>query len=144
MAVYFGNYAYIFNHMSILIIIKCVFFISFLCTLWFFTDFFVYYMMAFKRIVPNAIYNWFLVDEYFNRSEQDINKPYIPFLLESKYFSESFLTKFFLKLIRCNICFTTWLSLIGSIICGNIFYIGIIFFFSIFFTYWTKYFLKIP
>lgn len=96
--------------------------------LWFYSDFFAYYLKSFKILIPSKIYEWLLIDNYLNN--QDVNSTpdnYIEYLFLKRSFTKSFKTKFFLKLFSCITCFTFWVSLVISIIAGNIIYIGFIF-----------------
>ena len=96
--------------------------------LWFYSDFFAYYLKSFQTFLPKNIYKWFLVDEFLNNQDPDLFfDSYIEYLYIKRAFSKSFLTKFLLKLFSCIICFTTWVSLIISVIIGNILYIGLVF-----------------
>ena len=96
--------------------------------LWFYSDFFAYYLRLFHALIPKNIYRWLLVDEYLNNKDPNfIFDSYIEYLFIKRCFSKSFLVKFFLKLFSCIICFTTWISLIISIVVGNILFIGLIF-----------------
>jgi hypothetical protein len=96
--------------------------------LWFYSDFFAYYVKSFKFLFPIKIYNWLLIDEYINN--QDTNSSYnsyIEYLFIKRSFCKSFKVKFFLKLFSCITCFSIWVSLIISIIYGNLLYIGLVF-----------------
>jgi hypothetical protein len=96
--------------------------------LWFYSDFFAYYLKTFKPIIPIKVYEWLLVEDYFNNNDPDLNvDSYIEYLFIKKSFSTNFKTQFFLKLFSCTICFTTWISLIISLIIANIMYVGLIF-----------------
>jgi hypothetical protein len=96
--------------------------------LWFYSDFFAYYLKSFQIFLPQNLYKWFLIDDFLNNQDPDLFfDSYIEYLYVKRSFSKSFLTKFLLKLFSCVICFTTWISLIISVIVGNILYIGLIF-----------------
>jgi hypothetical protein len=96
--------------------------------LWFYSDFFAYYLKSFKFIIPNKIYDWFLIEEYFNNQDPNLNfDSYIEYIFIKKYLTNSYIEKFFLKLFSCIICFTTWLSIIISIIMWNLLYVGLVF-----------------
>lgn len=78
--------------------------------------------------IPNKIYNWLLIEDYLNNEDPNLNfDSYIEYLFVKRCFTNSFIEKFFLKLFSCIICFTTWISLVISILLGNLLYIGIIF-----------------
>ena len=96
--------------------------------LWFYSDFFAYYLKFFRILIPVKIYKWLLVDNYLNNEDSKFMfDSYIEYLFVKRSFSKSFLVKFFLKLFSCILCFTTWISLIISIIIGNILFVGIVF-----------------
>jgi hypothetical protein len=114
--------------MSILFLILLCSLGALIIHLWFYSDFFAYYLKIFKPLVPNKLYKWFLVDDYLNNQDPNLSfDSYIEYLYIKKCFSKSFLIKFLLKLFSCVLCFTTWLSLIISIILGNVLYIGLVF-----------------
>ncbi len=101
---------------------------SLIIHLWFYSDFFAYYLKIFRPLVPDKLYRWFLIDEYLNNQDPNLSfDSYIEYLYIKRCFSKSFLIKFLLKLFSCVLCFTTWLSLIISVIIGNVLYIGLIF-----------------
>lgn len=96
--------------------------------LWFYSDFFAFYVKTFKKLLPNNIYQWLLIEEYLNNENPNLNfDSYIEYLYAKRCFTKSFTTKFFLKLFSCIICFTTWVSLTISLLLGNILYIGLVF-----------------
>jgi hypothetical protein len=114
--------------MSILFLILLCSLGALIIHLWFYSDFFAYYLKIFNPLVPNKLYKWFLVDEYLNNQDPTLSfDSYIEYLYIKRCFSKSFLIKFLLKLFSCVLCFTTWLSLIISIILGNVLYIGLVF-----------------
>ena len=101
---------------------------SLIIHLWFYSDFFAYYLKSFQPLLPKNVYKWFLIDEFLNNQDPELAfDSYIEYLYIQRSFSESFLTKFLLKLFSCVLCFTTWVALIISIIFGNLLYIGLIF-----------------
>jgi hypothetical protein len=96
--------------------------------LWFYSDFFAYYVKSFKFLIPKKFYEWLLIEDYFNNNDPDLNvESYIEYLYIKQSFSKSFIVLFFLKLFSCVLCLTTWISLLISLIYGNILYIGIVF-----------------
>ena len=96
--------------------------------LWFYSDFFAYYLKFFKPLIPDKLYKWFLIEEYLNNQDPELFfDSYIEYLFVKRSFSNSFITSFFLKLFSCILCFTTWISLVISVVFGNILYIGLIF-----------------
>jgi hypothetical protein len=101
---------------------------SLIIHLWFYSDFFAYYAKAFKKLFPSKIYKSLLIDDYFfYDSSQEHYNSYIEFIFVKKYQTESFFTKFLLKLFSCITCFTVWISIIIAIIIGNLLYIGVVF-----------------
>ena len=96
--------------------------------LWFYSDFFAYYVKSIKLLIPKKIYSWFLIEEYLNNQDPNLSfDSYIEYLYVKRSFTKSFKTIFFLKLFSCIICFTTWVSIIIAIVFGNLLYIGLIF-----------------
>ncbi len=96
--------------------------------IWFYSDFFAYYLRTLKFLIPNRIYNWLLINEYLNNQDPNLFfNSYIEYLFIKRSFTKSFRERFFLKLFSCITCFTFWVSLIISIIINNILYIGLIF-----------------
>jgi hypothetical protein len=96
--------------------------------LWFYSDFFAYYLKTVKYVIPKKIYSWLLIEDYFNNQDPNLFfDSYIEYLFIKRSFTKSFKIKFFLKLFSCITCFTVWISLVISIIFGNVLYIGIIF-----------------
>jgi hypothetical protein len=96
--------------------------------LWFYSDFFAYYVKTFKFLIPTKIYNWLLIESYLNNKDPNLFfDSYIEYFFIKKSFTQSFKIKFFLKLFSCITCFTVWVSLIISIVIGNILYIGFVF-----------------
>lgn len=111
--------------MSSLLLILLCFIGAQLLYLWFYSDFFAYYLKAFKFVIPKKIYNWLLIEEYFIDPES--GGSYINYIYFKRSESKSFIIKFFLKLFGCIICLSVWVSIIISLILGNILYIGIVF-----------------
>lgn len=129
--------------MSILILIQTCCFISLVTYLWFNTDFFAFYIKLLKPIFPKNIYSWMLIDEFLSRSGDDaIFSSYIDYLFTKRYFTKSFLLKFSMKLLACEICFSTWLSIIAGLIIFNPASIGLIFVVSKSINALLKFFLK--
>jgi hypothetical protein len=96
--------------------------------LWFYSDFFAYYVKTFKFIFPEKIYHWLLIDEFLNNQDPNLFfDSYIEYLFIKRSFTQSFKIKFFLKLFSCITCFTFWIAFIISIVIWNILYIGLIF-----------------
>jgi hypothetical protein len=111
--------------MSSLLLILLCFIGAQIIYLWFYSDFFAYYLRAFKSIIPKKIYNWLLIDEYL--IDPDADGSYIHYLYFKRSESKSFLIKFFLKLFGCIICLSVWFSIIIALIIGNILYVGLVF-----------------
>jgi len=99
---------------------------SWIMYLWFYSDFFAYYVKIFKKIIPTKIYNWLLIEDFFNDT-QLLSNSYIEYLNIKRSVTNNFLTSFMLKLFSCIICLTTWFAIIISLLIGNILYIGLIF-----------------
>jgi hypothetical protein len=96
--------------------------------LWFYSDFFAFYVKIFKNLLPHKVYTWLLIEDYLNNENPNLNfDSYIEYLFVKRSFTKSFITKFLLKLFSCIICFSTWISLLISILLGNILYIGLVF-----------------
>jgi hypothetical protein len=101
---------------------------SLIIHLWFYSDFFAYYLRSIKFFIPNNVYSWLLIDEYLNNQDPNFSfDSYIEYLFVKRSFTKSFKTKFFLKLFSCITCFTFWVALIISLLIGNILYIGLVF-----------------
>jgi hypothetical protein len=110
---------------SLFLILLCCFG-SLIIYLWFYSDFFPYYFKTFRFLIPQKIYNWLLIEDFFTDQNTHASS-YIEYLYIKRHQTKSFVTKFFLKLFGCIICFTTWMSIIISLIVCNILYIGLIF-----------------
>jgi hypothetical protein len=112
---------------SLFLILLCCFG-ALIIHLWFYSDFFAYYLKSFKFAIPKKIYSWLLIEEYLNNQDPNLSfDSYIEYLFVKRSFTKSFKTKFFLKLFSCITCFTVWISLLISIIFGNLLYIGLVF-----------------
>lgn len=96
--------------------------------LWFYSDFFAYYIKSIKLLIPNKVYSWLLIEEYLNNQDPNyLFDSYIEYLFVKRFLTKSFKIKFFLKLFSCITCFTFWMSLLISILLGSLLYIGLIF-----------------
>jgi hypothetical protein len=96
--------------------------------LWFYSDFFAYYVRSIKKLIPRKIYYWLLIDDYLNNQNPNLLfDSYIEYLFVKRSFTKSFKTRFFLKLFSCITCLTVWVSIVISLIYGSLFYIGLIF-----------------
>jgi hypothetical protein len=114
--------------MSILILLQTACLISLFNHIWFKTDFFAFYIKAFKAVLPMRVYMYLMVEEYFIRPPEDyIYSSYIEYFYSKRSYSKKFLETFVLKLISCPLCLTTWSSLLCCVFLGNIFYTGILF-----------------
>ena len=112
---------------SLLLILPCCLG-ALIIHLWFYSDFFAYYIKSIKFLLPNKVYSWLLIEEYLNNQDPNYSfDSYIEYLFVKRSFTKSFKTKFFLKLFSCVTCFTVWISLLISIVFGNLMYIGLIF-----------------
>jgi hypothetical protein len=112
---------------SLLLILLCCFG-ALIIHLWFYSDFFAYYIKSIKFLIPNKIYSWLLIDQFLENQNPNYSfDSYIEYLFVKRSFTKSFNVKFFLKLFSCITCFTVWVSLLISIIFGNLLYLGLIF-----------------
>lgn len=112
---------------SLFLILLCCFG-ALIIHLWFYSDFFAYYIKSIKVILPNKIYSWLLIDEFLENQDPNYSfDSYIEYLFVKRSFTKSFTTKFFLKLFSCITCFTVWISLLISIVFGNLLYLGLVF-----------------
>jgi hypothetical protein len=101
---------------------------AFIIHLWFYSDFFAYYVKSIKIIIPRKIYNWLLIEEYLNNQDPNLSfDSYIEYLYVQKSLINNFKIQFFLKLFSCIICFTTWISIAIAIILHNILSVGLAF-----------------
>jgi len=101
---------------------------SLIIHLWFYSDFFAYYLRSFRFLFPQKIYKWLLIDEYLNNQDPTkIFNSYIEYLFIKRSFVKSFTTKFFLKLFSCITCFTVWISIIICVLISNFLYLGLVF-----------------
>jgi hypothetical protein len=129
--------------MSILILIQTCCFVSLATHIWFNTDFFAFYVKLLKTIIPKTIYSWMLIDEFLLRSGDDlIFSSYIDYLFTKRYFTKNFILKFLIKLLACEICLSTWLSILAGLITLCPAYIGLIFVVSKLINALLKFFLK--
>lgn len=112
---------------SLLLILLCCFG-ALIIHLWFYSDFFAYYIKSIKFVIPNKIYSWLLIDQFLENQDPNYSfDSYIEYLFIKRSFTKSFKTKFFLKLFSCITCFTVWISLLISLIFGNLLYLGLVF-----------------
>jgi hypothetical protein len=112
---------------SLFLILLCCFG-ALIIHLWFYSDFFAYYLKSVKILIPSSIYKWLLIDEFINNKDPNLFfDSYIEYFFIKRSFTNSFKTKFFLKLFSCITCFTVWISIIISVIYGDMMYIGLIF-----------------
>lgn len=96
--------------------------------LWFYSDFFAYYIRSFRFLLTQKIYKWLLIDEYLNNQDPKyFFDSYIEYLNTKRSFTNDFRTKFLLKLFSCITCFTVWISVIISVLIFNFWYTGLIF-----------------
>jgi hypothetical protein len=96
--------------------------------LWFYSDFFAYYIKTFQFLVPKKIYDSLLIEDYLKNKDPNLFfDSYIEYLFIKKSLVTSFVTKFFLKLFSCITCFTVWIAFFICLIIGNILYIGLVF-----------------
>jgi hypothetical protein len=96
--------------------------------LWFYSDFFAYYVRSFRFLLSQKIYKVLLIDDYFNNKDPDmIFDSYIEYVFVKYSFTEDFKTKFFLKLFSCITCFTVWISIIICLITQDFLQLGFVF-----------------
>jgi hypothetical protein len=139
----FPNYAGIFKTMSILILLQAACLISLFNHVWFKTDVFAFYAKLLKKLIPQKVYLYLLMEEYFNRPPEDyIYDSYIGYFFSKRIFSNNFTETFILKLISCPLCTSFWLCLAASLLTGNIFNVGILFILVRFFDSLLNFFLK--
>lgn len=93
--------------------------------IWLYSDFFAFYIRILKPVVPKKLYDWALIDEFL--SSDDSYSSYVEYLFIKRYMFATPLVQFFLKLLSCQTCFTTWLAILISIIYGNILFVGLAF-----------------
>lgn len=130
--------------MSSLLFILLCFWGGLLTHLWFYSDFWTFYIKVFKKFVPVKIYQWLLIEEYLNNQNPDyMFDSYIEYLyLKRGTYNTNFLVKFALKLLSCNLCFTFWISVIICIIVNNLLLLGLAYFIIRFVDFILKFFLK--
>jgi len=111
--------------------------------LWFYSDFFAYYIRSFWFLFPQKVYKWLLVDEYLNNKDPKyFFDSYIEYLFIKRSLIQDFKFKFFLKLFSCITCFTIWISIIISIVILNFWYLCFIFIFLRILDFILRYVLK--
>jgi hypothetical protein len=114
--------------MSILILIQIAATVSLFNHLWFKTDFFAFYCKLLKKLLPQGLYMYLMIDEYFSRPPADyIYDSYISYVYSKKCFCNNFLEVFILKLLSCPLCLTTWFSIVICLSMGAPLYTGILF-----------------
>jgi hypothetical protein len=129
--------------MSILIFFLLCSLFSMIGHLWVKTDVAAYYLKALKKYLPKKFYSWLLVEEFFNRPPDEyIYLSLIEYLNYKRQFSTNFKITFILKLLSCPLCFGFWMSLISSIISGNVLFVGVGFIIIRFFDWLLNFFLK--
>ncbi|MEY4371039.1 MAG: hypothetical protein RIQ48_755 [Pseudomonadota bacterium] len=101
---------------------------SLIIHIWFYSDFFAYYLKIFKFLIPRNIYDGLLIEDFFkNKNPNLFFDSYIEYLYVKRSLTNSFKIKFFLKLFSCITCLSIWISFIICIIYGNLLYIGLVF-----------------
>ena len=96
--------------------------------LWFYSDFFAYYVRSFRFLLSQKIYKVLLIEDFFKNKDPDlIFDSYIEYIFVKYSFTENFKTKFFLKLFSCITCFTVWISIIICLIIQDFLQLGLIF-----------------
>lgn len=90
-----------------------VFWVSAILTIWFYTDWFIHYTQLFG-IAENYRLKY---TSYISKN----NDSYFPdFLYQESLKVRNKIFKFLLKMVSCVFCLTFWMSLLSSIICGNV------------------------
>ena len=96
--------------------------------LWFYSDFFAYYVRSFRFLLPQKIYKFLLIDDFFKNKDPDmIFDSYIEYIFVKYSFTEDFKMKFFLKLFSCITCFTVWISIVICLIIQDFLQLGFVF-----------------
>lgn len=113
--------------MSSLLFILLCFWGGLIIHLWFYSDFWTFYLKLFKKFIPSKLYNWFLIEEYLNNTDKSYDN-YPEFVYEKRSYGNNFLIVFLWKLLSCPLCFTFWVSFFMCLIIQNFLYLGIFFF----------------
>ena len=117
--------------------------ISLVVYLWLYTDFAGYYIKLLKPILNNKIYSWLMAEEYLSFYDENISfDSYIEYLFFQKQGQSGAISDFVLKLLSCQICLVTWISIIYCLLCGRIEYTGLVFLAISANIFILKYFLK--
>ena len=109
---------------SLFFILLCCFG-ALIVKLWLYTDFFAFYIKILKPLFPKRAYSWLLVDEFLTSDGN--HSSYIEYLFIKRYMFCGTVTQFFLKLLSCQTCFSTWIAILISIIYGNLLFVGLAF-----------------
>jgi hypothetical protein len=130
--------------MSSLLFILLCFWGGLITHLWFYSDFWTFYVKVFNKFVPKRLYQWLLIEEYLNNQDPDyMFDSYIEYLyLKRGTYTDNFIIKFILKLFSCNLCFTFWISILICLIMNNFLLLGLTYFFIRFIDFILKIFLK--
>ena len=113
--------------MSSLLFILLCFWGGLITHLWFYSDFWTFYLKLFKKFIPSKIYNWLLIEEYLNNTDPYFDN-YPEFVYEKRSYGNNFLVVFIWKLLSCPLCFTFWVSFFICLVIKNFLYLGIFFF----------------
>ena len=105
--------------------------ISMICILWFYTDFFVQYIQL-LGIGSN------LLSKYTIHITENPDNYFPDFLYINSLSSQNKFTIFISKLISCPFCLICWLSAIGAIVCSDIVALAPIYLLSLSITFQIK------
>jgi hypothetical protein len=129
--------------MSSLFFISTVSTLSLFIYLWLYTDFMGHYLKILKPILPKKIYLWLMPESFLNFFHESISfESYIEYLNFQKQGFVSPYIAFILKLISCQICLCTWVSIIFAYFSYGLSWTGIIFLLLSFNIFLLKFFLK--
>ena len=111
--------------MLIVELFYCVFWVSLVSVVWFYTDTVLYYTQLFN-ICENTRLK-------FTKYIKDNPDKYFPdFLYKQSAYSNNRLWKFVLKLASCPFCLIFWLSFVGSLLVQNLLLLAPIYILSMF------------
>ena len=101
------------------------FWISAICIIWFYTDWFVYYAQLFGFAEKIRL-------DYASYLVNQPDKFFADYLYELSLTSDNKWIKFILKLISCPFCLIFWLSAAASIICDCLFLLAPVYVITLF------------
>jgi hypothetical protein len=103
----------------------CIFWISGLSIVWFYTDWFVYYTQLFGIAQNTRL-------EYAKYLKTHKNKYFPDFLYEKSFKTENRFLKFLYKLLGCPYCIMIWFCVIGAILLNELLLIAPLYILSLF------------